>query len=458
MDGGYAYHAIDSLKIRKYEVNYNSPSSYERNLLSSYLNFKHSFLKFDYSSVTSYSFTKDNQFLDADFTYWDVFSNNKRSKQHQITQELNLQSKNDNNIQWTSGIFAFYKNLKNNYIARFGVDREKLMPIDLDSTLYYNNVKTIGLAAYGQISYDNIWPNANISFGLRYDYEKADLRYYDNLYKGNMVSEKYHDLDESESFNAFLPKLSLLQKFDNTSLYLGVAKGYKAGGYNIISNEMSTQVIDLKYDEEKLWNFEIGLKYFSHNSKFNINSAIYFIDWKDQQIFVMGMMGPSIKNAGDAHSYGAETDITLVLNKYFTWNMSGGYTNAKYYRHDTKEYEGNRVVMAPEFTINTSINYHREINWSIFESISGRISINTFGTQYFNEANDLKQNPYILTNADFGIKSKHFSISIWAKNIFDKHYFSYMLNSPVGKNLPEYYKTGQPAEPFKCGITINFSL
>ena len=41
-----------------------------------------------------------------------------------------------------------------------------------------------------------------------------------------------------------------------------------------------------------------------------MNGALFYIDWKDQQIFVMEMMGPIIKNAGDARSIGAEIDLS----------------------------------------------------------------------------------------------------------------------------------------------------
>lgn len=76
-DGGYAYAAIDSLKVHRYTVNYNIPSSYKRDLLSSYLNLKKKWQRLAFNTVTSYSRTQDRQMLDADFTYLDVFDNGK---------------------------------------------------------------------------------------------------------------------------------------------------------------------------------------------------------------------------------------------------------------------------------------------------------------------------------------------------------------------------------------------
>ena len=120
------------------------------------------------------------------------------------------------------------------------------------------------------------------------------------------------------------------------SLYASIAKGYKAGGYNIIVNEMSSQLVNLEYDKEKLWNYEIGIKYFNPDRNFNLNAAAFFIDWKDQQIFVMGMMGPGIKNAGDAHSLGGEMDLRWEFIPGLTYLLSAGYSHAEYYHHETK--------------------------------------------------------------------------------------------------------------------------
>ena len=42
-DDGYAYHAVDSLKVHRYRVNYNADASYKRDLLSTYVNVQKAF-------------------------------------------------------------------------------------------------------------------------------------------------------------------------------------------------------------------------------------------------------------------------------------------------------------------------------------------------------------------------------------------------------------------------------
>ena len=221
---------------------------------------------------------------------------------------------------------------------------------------------------------------------------------------------------------------------------------------------MTTQVVELEYGKESLWNYELGAKYFSANGRFNLNGALFYIDWKDQQIFVMEMMGPIIKNAGDARSIGAEIDLSWECLPRLVYFLSSGYSNSEYYHHLTKEYEGNKIVMAPEFTMNTGVSYSKTIKSLLFKSFTATTSVTGFGTQYFDEANTMKQDPYFLWNMDLGISGKHIDFHVWGKNILDKSFFCYMFNSPVGNNLPEYMKSGRSGAPSRFGASITIKL
>lgn len=459
-DGGYAYHAVDSLRINRYRVNYNTLSSYKRNLFSSYIQFGKKGRTVAFNGITSYSRSKDEQMLDADFTCLDVFDNNKKSDQDLVTQEINIQSVRNGHFAWTAGVFGFYKDLTNNYLATFGEDKAYLLPLSLDRAKYGNNTVTWGAAGYGQFTVSELWPGMSFTAGVRYDYEKAELNYRDSmLFEGASRFMQYHNSQEKNTFRDWLPKFSLLQKWnDRLSLYLNISKGYKAGGYNIIVNDMSSQRVDLAYRKEQLWNYEIGLKYFSRNKKFGLNAAAFYIDWKDQQIFVMGMMGPGIKNAGDARSIGGEFDMQWEFVPRLTFLCSAGYSDARYYHNLDKSHEGNRIVMAPEFTGNTGLMYRQPIKWVGFSSFSATTTVNGLGSQYFDEANLLKQSPYFLWNLDFSVSGKYWDIHLWGKNILDKAFFTYMLNNPVGEKLPRYFNMGQSGAPARFGASVSFRI
>lgn len=459
-DGGYAYHAVDSLQKDRYSVNYNAPMFYKRDLLSSYINLKKSFGKTSINWLTSYSYTTDHQKFDSDFTYHDVFDNRKKSKQNLVTQEINLQSENTKRVDWTVGLFGFYKKLNNNFIATFGEERNLLMPIDLNDAYYMNNTITKGIAGYGQITLKELLPGLSVTAGLRYDYEHVRLRYIDSLQYNNIPGYmKLHDEKEGQSYMEWLPKFSIMKKWNSLlSSYISISKGYKAGGYNVVSNEMSSRLINMDYDKEHLWNYELGLKYFSSNKKFNLNAAAFYIQWKNQQIFVMKMMGPNIENAGDARSFGGEADLTWEFIPHLSYSFSAGYSNSSYYRHDTKAYEGNRIVMAPDFTLNTGFSWYYPLKTNWLNGLNAATSVTGFGTQYFDEANQLKQNPYFLWNMNLGFSGKYFDVNLWGKNILNKAFFTYMFTSPVGNKLPEYYKSGQSGAPSRFGASISIKI
>lgn len=466
LDCGYAYAAIDSLKVDPYSVNYNSDAWYKRDIFRSHVGIKKSYSRVKIENVLAYSYTTDDQLTDTDYTFYDVFANRKHSYGNLISNEFNIQSDNTSKILWSAGVFAFYKSLLNNYTATFGKDRNLLMNLDLNQAKYRNNVNTVGAAAYGQLSVNEVWPGATLSLGLRYEYENSALEYHDHIQTNGAWIENWHECSDNSNFSALLPKFSLMQRLDQVSLYTTISKGYKAGGYNIIANEMSTRVVDLAYNSESLWNYELGAKFRTLNGRFRANTALYFLDWRDQQIFVMGMMGPNIENAGDAHSFGIDGDIYAQLltkqHKGKTHNLdlrvAAGYTHATYYHNDIEEHIGNRIVMAPDFTGNGAVTYSVAFNDKRNTMIAYENNVSVMGTQYFDEANSLKQNPYALWNMTLTLSMKSWSFALWGKNLTDKHYFCYEFKSPVGSKKPEYLNSGQSGAPRNIGLTVSYKF
>src|SRR5699024_11377002 len=61
------------------------------------------------------------------------------------------------------------------------------------------------------------------------------------------------------------------------------------------------------------------------------------------------------------------------------------------------------LPISPEFTGNTGFIYQKAVKTSCFRSFVASTTVTGFGTQYFDEANLLKQKPYFLWNLDLSI-------------------------------------------------------
>ena len=95
---------------------------------------------------------------------------------------------------------------------------------------------------------------------MRYDYERVGENYTANKYNlstglaSNVQTATYKD---HMHFSQITPKFTLSQQISaNKMVYASIARGYKAGGYNVTS---TTQKLPA-YDPEYNWNYEIGAK------------------------------------------------------------------------------------------------------------------------------------------------------------------------------------------------------
>ncbi|MDR0981683.1 MAG: TonB-dependent receptor [Culturomica sp.] len=475
-EGGYGYYNPDSLRHEHFKVSYNSPSSYNRDLLQSYVNVKKSLKNMTLGFITSYSYYDDIQKNDQDYSDFNLYYNEKPSHQNLVTQEINLHSNSNEHFDWIVGAFGFYKDLKNRvnitynedkYNVRIEVAPNVWIPIlaNYIQDLYNNRTTTKGIAGYGQMTVKNILPGLSFTAGLRYDTERAEVDYTDTQVRasGNIDTA----FNQSKTYREWLPKFSLMKKWnENINTYISVSKGYRAGGYNIVLNQQRNNIA---YKSDHTWNYEIGFKYINPARNFNLNLAAFCIDWSDQQFFEMEMNASVIKNGGDATSKGIEMDMQWRIIPELTYNLAVGYTHAEFTdfsgvnpnSHQPFDYKNNKLPLVPDFTFNTGAVYHKEkpVQWLDYVSVSTNVT--GIGERYFDNSNDekLRQKPYFLWNASCEVGfMKNLSLELWNLNILNQHYFANMLKSPLSMipNREDLKYLGQSGNPFTFGASISY--
>ena len=69
-------------------------------------------------------------------------------------------------------------------------------------------------------------------------------------------------------------------------LYGTVSRGYKAGGYTVDydANSPDMGIVRERFDEETLWNYEIGLRSEWFDRRLRLNISGFYLEWSDLQL------------------------------------------------------------------------------------------------------------------------------------------------------------------------------
>ena len=297
LQNGYPYAVYNPDTQTTDPVNYDQFSDYQQDLFSIGLNLNHTGAKLNYKLSLSYQNIKDTQNIDQDFTENNIYYVVQNRENNYFIEEFNLSNKNTSKIQWVAGIFSFQTSqLKDVDVA--------INNIGMDLFKTYDQ-PVFGWAGFGEFTYK--LKRLKFTAGLRYDYEKTSLKYnYDLTFHSNTSNKANLDLDLE--YEEILPKFSISYTPDNKLNFYGtVAKGYKAGGFNSTIERKEDETYNPEYD----MNYELGIKSQWLQKKLSINASIFYIDWKDQQIYqtVPSGRGSMLKNAGKSESKGLEFEI-----------------------------------------------------------------------------------------------------------------------------------------------------
>ena len=443
--GGYpygVYHANDNTADA---VNYNRNSDYRRNVLSAGMNWLYRGNAFRFNAQTSFQHSNDKQHIDQDFTPQDLFFVTTQLKQTLVSQEFTLRSADiKGRYHWIVGAFGFYQKANNSVETQF-ITRSLATP------KYYNN-PTWAAALYHQSTYD-LTKSTHIAVGLRYDYERVGENYEANKYTltaGPSSKVQTATFEAHKYFRQFTPKFTLSQQLSaDKMVYASIARGYKAGGYNLTSttNELPA------YDPEYNWNYEIGTKMAFLNGTLQTEMALFYIDWKHQQVTsTVPGLGNIINNAGHSNSKGVELSATWRPTTQFELQANYGYTYAKFLRYEksnTISFTGKMLPMVPRQTMALVANYTIPHIIGLDKLMLNATLLGT-GKIYWTEDNHLMQPSYALLNLKVAATKGCFTWEIWSKNTTNTHYMSYAFASSA--------TYAQRGKPFMLGTSLIFKL
>ncbi len=441
--GGYPYALVDSFTRKPGEVNYNDYSSYKRLISTSGLTLGYIGNGFSLNSQTAFQYLTDEQGIDQDFTTAHIYFARQDQTQRMLSQEINLKSNTGSNYQWLFGAFGFWQGVDNEVILEY-----KAQQYETDK-LYDN--PTYGIALYHQSVIDNLLTDGlSLTLGLRYDHEKASTDYI--AYKQTVDTRTQTDTYSHElKFDQLTPRIVLQYLFPSTqTLYASVTKGYKTGGFNT-SFERDE---DRSFKPEYSWNYELGSKLHFFDNLLRAEIALFYIDWRNQQIYQVlpSGRGQMLKNAGRSFSEGVEASLQANPLNGLMLQAGYGFTYAKFkdYRQSEKvDYSDNYLPMAPAHTLSLGADYTLSSVGPGIDRLTFSLSYNGTGKFYWNDNNKVSEPYYGILNGRIAATLGAVTLAVWEKNIGQQDYNAYYFETS-GKGF------AQAGKPFTCGVDLSF--
>lgn len=445
--GGYPYALVTDTATVKGDINYNHQSGYNRDLLSNGFIASYKAKAYDVVATTSYQYLKDFQDVDQDFTPNPVFVATQAQLQHMVSQEVIVKSNSRTRYEWLAGVYGFYQEFDRNVDVSMQANNMLIMR-DFTETKQ-------GMAVFHQSTVnDFLISNLSLVLGLRFDFETNQLAFSNNVLLNENPIMGTDTLFPSMQFSVVSPKVALnYYMSENSNVYALVSKGYKTGGFNAIFEREE----DLMFDPEQSWNYEVGFKTSLMQHKLQMEAAIFYIDWTNQQIYqtVPSGQGSMLKNAGHSISKGGEFSARARLPYNFETMVSYGFTHATFISHvvnDNVDYSGNFIPYIPKHTFAIQLN---KMIAFMENPIADRMKITALyrgiGEHYWNEKNSHAQSAYGIADLKLRVERNNLGLDIWAKNLLNNDYSAFYFEA-IGNR---YY---QPGKPFNFGINLTLSF
>ena len=404
----------------------------------------------------------------------------------QMTHELRLSSNDDGAFQWLAGVF--YSDVERDYSQRLptpGYDAlwipsaDTNFPDAVDSP--YSSDLTYDLrqiALFGEATYA-LLERLDVTAGLRwYDWEE------DKTFRsgGGFSNADAQNQDITVSSDGLTPRFMVsYDANDNVTVNAQVSRGFRLGGVNDPLNQLLCgDAYDTfrgyqEFEDETLWNYEVGFKSSFENVTFN--GSVFYTDIENLGVNVDA--GPCSSrvtiSVPESHTAGAELELSIQPTRSLLLAFAGSYLEAEFDSTirgaDGNVVEGiedgNRIPSVPDWQLSGSATYtlpgilsagesFLSASWqfvgdSITQSgdqIPGR-GVFGHGLPYrgasADEATevDLLLDSYHLFNLSAGLVYDNIEFTAYVKNITDEN-VKLSFDRERGGRARLAYRVGQP--------------
>jgi iron complex outermembrane receptor protein len=388
------------------------------------------------------------------------------------TQELRLSSNSDGALQWLAGVF--YSNNDRVYAQRLptpgydavtdatlGAGTSAAVANGFPADSPFNSDLSYSLtqwAVFGEASYDLTEKLTVTAGGRFYDFEEDRT-----ISSGGLFANGDSNVQDTTSSDGFSPRVLVsYDATDTITLNAQASQGFRLGGVNDPLNVPLCTPQDQaifggfqSYGDEKLWNYEAGMKALTGNVTFN--AAAFYTDIQDLQVTLDAGSCSSriVFNVEKAHTAGLEAELGWSPMDGLDLSLAASVLEAKF---DSTVVDGtstviggiqdgNRLPSVPELQLSAAGTYRWDPRWiDAGAFVSG--SVQHIGDRYTQPSDqtatqglpaatglalgaltglesprdlvDLNLDAYTTLNLSTGLEFDTWSVTLYANNVTDE--------------------------------------
>jgi outer membrane receptor protein involved in Fe transport len=246
---------------------------------------------------------------------------------------------------------------------------------------------------------------------------------------------------------------------ERTSLYLRLARGYKAGGFNIgaaVPEDRRT------FDTEVLHSLELGLRAANAGDSLAGDVALFYMRRQDQQVPTGEQLEPGnplsfvlyTDNASRGENYGVEATLRWRPVNPLLLDLRAAWLATRYidYRFGDRDLDGRDQAHAPRYQFDVGVEYHGA------RGVFARVDFAGLDDFYFDASHDERAPSRVLTHLKAGIDLDRWRAEVWVRNLFDRYYSQRGFR--FGNEPPDFLPTRyvQAGDPRHAGVTVTYTF
>ncbi|HLZ97058.1 MAG TPA: TonB-dependent receptor plug domain-containing protein [Steroidobacteraceae bacterium] len=316
-------------------------------------------------------------------------------------------------------------------------------------------------ALFGELDGD-LAGNLRWSVGLRGERWAADYMGTTTDFIGGTVTPAAL----SPSNNLWGGHATLTGKLDaNQAVYAQVARGYKAGGFNLSQGLLPNQLL---FNPESAVNWELGYKADVLEHRLKVNGDIFYLTRRDAQIKTSFQSDPKdpntfvfyTGNAARGHDYGLESDADWRLSPAVTVGGSLGLLRT-YFENFVQQGASGTTLLSVSRELANAPHWQAALNATVRDprGAFARVDVSGMGSFFYDlPPNPTRSHAYGLVNAKLGWERGRWGAYLWGRNLLDKNYTVrgfFFGDEPPDFNNKLYVQLGEP-RTWGASVTVKF--